>query len=256
MTFRPTTNAPGPLARLRRLVAVGLLIAGVMASLAVLGLAQDNQSEGQGKVPIALGGPRLATPTSVVPGSVMGEVETSALSSSAAAAVARVGEVVAAGDTAAVLSMWQRQVSSCFVGSERTGMLCAGLPGKEGTEHKIEVVDSVYAHLSLTMAQELLATLEGMPGQLVFIADWDSGKVILGFRLEKPSIDDIAVHLWLEVEPRADLPIARLTLLSSQTPLDEWRHYDRPVTELISVAPYLQVAEDELNRVPTAGAGR
>jgi len=66
------------------------------------------------------------------------------------------------------------------------------------------------------------------------------GQLILGYDI--PPVADggeTREYLWVEVDAGASEPIVRFAPLT-QTPLDEWRNYDRPTSELIAVDPSLE----------------
>lgn len=140
-----------------------------------------------------------------------------------------------AADADSLLGLWARTQVTCVIGSERTGRLCEGVPGDEGTSHQVELrATGAGGYLNDARAETLLSgLLEGNPASLVFIAHGpEDNQLLLGYQFS-PRPDPLAPndesarilsYLWLEVDTTTPTPVSLIEpLVGSPTQAYEER---------------------------------
>ncbi len=218
----------------RRFFAVAMVVAGVAAVTATFVTAQDGGSfpgEDAGKLD-----PTRVTPTAepTVPSVLIGLDEASRTLLNGAAA-ARLDTALRSGSASEVLASWARVETTCFVGSTKTGSLCEGLSGPDGTEHKVETVGYSSWRISIKDAQGLLdGLLAGNRAELVLVAKAaETGHLLAAYRLadlRKGVAGDpeaTTAYLLLELDTGNVAPIVSLSALeSSRSPIDALRQHE------------------------------
>lgn len=159
-----------------------------------------------------------------------------------------------------VLSLWKTVSMPCFVGSEKTGNLCAGQPGPAGTEHDVNAVhfESYDSAFTTTYASELLhKILDTNPARLVLLArPSGSDNLLLGYEFSSrtgifTNPPSAVQYIYLEADPSSAQPIVVLRVSDAVfTPVSRLRSggFGGSLGDL--VAADQQMIDDELRRNP------
>lgn len=211
-----------------------MIVAGVAAVTATFVTAQDGGSfpgEDAGKLD-----PTKITPTpepTVPPGLIeLAEASRTLLSGAAAT---RLDTALRAGSAPDVLASWARVATTCFVGSGRTGSLCEGLSGPDGTEHKVETLRYSSWRVAIKDGQALLdGLLAGNRAELVLVARAvETGHLLVAYKLTEPrkgvagDPEASTAYLLLELDTGNVAPIVSLSALeSSRSPIEALRQHE------------------------------
>lgn len=153
-------------------------------------------------------------------------------------------------DVSAIMSSWRRQKAYCIKDSPNGRQrpdLCAGKAGAAGEQFVVDTVEIIAnGRMDPEKARALLQSwLDSNPGRVVFVAASGS-QVFVGVALTEARVDPrskpgeepyVVSHLWLDFDQSGGAPLLRLQPVTS--PLRFWREANRPVSELILVAPSL-----------------
>lgn len=159
------------------------------------------------------------------------------------------------GDSAAVLNLWARSTAICVKGGPKGG-LCKDSPAATNTIVMVEVIKvdigTITAWPVPLAGERLKRWLEANPGTLVFAATWSpAGELALAYEIAprrlRESDDDVVRYLLFVVDPSSATPLQTLTFMGD-SPLHYWRHFNRPVSDLIGVHASLLAREAEHER--------
>ncbi len=218
----------------RRIVALAAVVAGLAAVTVTFVTARDGGSfpgEDLGKLD-----PTTITPTvePTVPSGLIGldEARRTHLSGPA---VASLDGALRTGRAPDVMANWARLATTCFVGSGRTGSLCEGLSGPDGTEHKVETLRYSSWRVAIKDGQALLdGLLAGNRAELVLVARAvETGHLLVAYKLTEPrkgvagDPEASTAYLLLELDTGMAAPIVSLSALeSSRSPIDALRQHE------------------------------
>lgn len=171
--------------RLRTYTATAVVL-GAAAMMTVAFAAQGGPDEPP-KVP---GTQAPATSTPSIPVSFLG-IEEGRERYLSGEPLASLDRAILASNVDAIINAWTTTTTKCVVESERTGDICAGLPGPAGSEHTVEVfrfgLDS--APLAISRARSSLHTLlDGNTVRLVLIAKSAKDDLVLIYSFDERSL--------------------------------------------------------------------
>jgi hypothetical protein len=222
---------------LRTWGAIGVLAIGIAVGTAAYVAADDTHESHDLKDPDVPSPLTPATPTSTIDHVETSDIERARDTTFVSDGLQALDRALANGDAATVANHWVSETAVCFVGSDRTSGLCEGLAGEAGTRHEVDIVHmdlwgiDLRADRGLQLLHELL---DGNSASLVLIANWENDDLVLGYSISPRNTSGLVDMRYLYIVAGHDGAVHYLGPLH-QTPLEEWRNFDRPTSELIAI---------------------